>query len=288
MERIKNAIDKARRERVATGDQPAHAPAIQPERATVQSPAPREPAIIHTAPTSAAVQERWLKLPELKLDTARLQKSRIVTHDKSDPSHISFDSLRTRMLRVFKANNWSRIAITSPTKGCGKTVVAMNLAFSLSRQSDYRTFLMDLDLKAPSVANYLKLLDPRQAKLFLTGQTRPQDFLTRVGENLMLGLNTARVRESAEVMSAERTSTVFAETSALYQPDVSVFDMPPMFVSDDALAFAENVDCIMLVAAAGQTTAAEIEECELLLAEHTNFLGVVLNKCDETPQDYYG
>ena len=66
---------------------------------------------------------------------------------------------------------------------------------------------------------------------------------------------------------------------ARLRPDVILFDMSPMLVGDDALAFLDQVDCALMVAAAEETTVAEIEKCGADLAKRTQVLGVVLNKC---------
>ncbi len=73
----------------------------------------------------------------------------------------------------------------------------------------------------------------------------------------------------------------------LYRPDAVIYDLPPMLVSDDTIGFLPHVDCVLLIAAAGQTKVAEIEECERLLGETTNFLGVLLNKCEANNSDAY-
>jgi hypothetical protein len=40
----------------------------------------------------------------------------------------SFDILRTKVLLTMRKNGWKRLAVTSPTMGCGKTTTACNLA----------------------------------------------------------------------------------------------------------------------------------------------------------------
>jgi len=74
---------------------------------------------------------------------------------------------------------------------------------------------------------------------------------------------------------------------AVLVPDVMVFDLPPMLSSDDAIAFLPRVDCSLLVVAAGETTAAEIRECERQARAAGNFLGVVLNKAQTESTEYY-
>ncbi len=276
VERLKKAIDKARahREQVLAGAVP---PSVSPEerpRGPVEATAPADPS-------------PWAALEEVTLDAAPLQRRRIVSYQKSDPAHILFDVLRTRLLKVFKDNGWSRLAITSPTKGCGKTFVAANLALSLARQAECRTVLIDMDLKIPDIARTLGLTKPLLIEWYLTGQTRPEAYFRRIGTNLALGLNTERVRDSAELIQDECSAQALARMRELYRPDAVIYDLPPMLVSDDTIGFLPQVDCVLLIAAAGQTKVAEIEECERLLGEATNFPGVLLNKCEDKTSDAY-
>ena len=105
--------------------------------------------------TAHAGASQWGALDEFTLDVAHLTRTRGVSYQKNDPAHVVFDVLRTRLLKVCKDNSWSRIAITSPTRGCGKTFVAANLAFSLARQAECRTVLIDMDLRLPELASTL-------------------------------------------------------------------------------------------------------------------------------------
>lgn len=267
VERLKVAINKARE---------------------IRGGAPSEAMVRPSRPTSpSAVAERWERLEELTLNPAHLNKERVVSFLKSDPAHVVFDVLRTRLLKVFKDNGWSRLAITSPTKGCGKTFVSCNLALSLARQPDVRTMLIDMDLKAPRIASCLGLKDPRSIAWFLTGQTAPEAYLRRIGPNLALGLNTERVRDSAELIGDDVTAATLTATRHGYAPDLTIFDLPPILVSDDAIAFLPQVDAVLLVVAAGETRPDDIAECERLLGDNTNFLGVLLNKCEAKSTDAY-
>ncbi|QIE57638.1 CpsD/CapB family tyrosine-protein kinase [Pikeienuella piscinae] len=277
VERLKHAIEKARALREAQA-------AEQPAAGVAAAPRPSSPAASAPAGSSAAVSETdafWSSLRELELRPERLHRSRIVTHDKSDLAHIPFDLLRTRLMKVLRDNGWRRVAITSPTKGCGKTLVAANLAFSLARQPDYRTLLIDMDLKAPEMARILGQKEASPLAWLLSGRTQPEAALMRVGMNLALGLNGERVRDSTEMIQDEKTVSLLASITERLDPDVVIYDLPPLLVSDDAIAFVQHVDCVLLVAAAGQTTAKDIESCERMFAGQVNFLGVLLNKAED-------
>lgn len=242
----------------------------------------------HDTPQETAFNiDLWTRLEEIEPNWRLFERERIVTRHKSNPVHIAFDNLRTRLLRALDDHNWNRIAITSPTKGCGKTMVSANLAFSLARQMDVRTMLLDMDLRAPFLARRLGIGTQFSIKDLLSGQIPPEDFLRRIGPNLALGLNRELVRDSAELVQSKLTAKILSDMLAVYQPHAVIYDLPPMLRGDDVIAFLPNVDAVLLVAAAGQTLPSEITECERIIADHSNFLGVLLNKSTEKAATSY-
>src|SRR5262249_817984 len=119
-----------------------------------------EPAVLqsHVRPDLIApTTPRQYARNEVALDSAHLETHRVIAHDIADPRSKSFDMLRTQVLEAMEVKCWRSIAITSPTAGCGKTVVSVNLAMSIARQQTRPVLLVDLDLQKPQVANYLGL-----------------------------------------------------------------------------------------------------------------------------------
>ena len=108
----------------------------------------------------------------------------------------------------------------------------------------------------------------------------------RYGESLAIGTNATPVYGSSELLLNSATVQGVAALKAAFQPDVILYDMPPMLQSDDTMAFLPHVDCVLLVAAAEKSRLDEVDKCEQELAEQTNVLGVVLNKCRYTGADY--
>jgi Mrp family chromosome partitioning ATPase len=228
----------------------------------------------------------WTKLRKVQPDRHLLAAERIVTMGRTDEAHYTFDILRTKILKIMRENNWRSIAITSPTGGCGKTVVGLNLAYSLSSLSEFRTVLLDLDLRRPRVAELLGMEQAPSMESFLMEEIPIAQMFVRVTENLAVGANGASVSNAAELL--HRTSIVrrLDELKGTLKPDLMLFDLPPMLVNDDALAFLPNVDCVILVVAAEASTLGEIEICERTLKQECNLLGVVLNKCQYDPGKY--
>lgn len=227
----------------------------------------------------------WTDLPEIRPSAQTIAENRLVSINRSDPAHASFDLVRTKVLQSLRQNSWTSIAVTSPTPACGKSLVSLNLAFSLSHQKDCRTIIIDLNLKKPSIAGLLGMPDPPSMEAFLTGASGAHETLRRYDENLLIGANKYPVRYSSELLQSLETARVLKAMQDKMKPDVIIYDLPPMLSSDDVTAFLPCVDCAILVVGAEQSTFEEVDACERELAERTNVLGVVLNKCRYSP-DY--
>jgi Mrp family chromosome partitioning ATPase len=271
MERIQAAIQKAKEQRGEAAPAPRHA----------SSAASRSSGRPATGPGPA-----WAELAPFEPDPARMERNRIVTFADADPAHVTFDMMRTKILRAMRQNGWTSLGITSPTAGCGKTTVALNLAFSLAHQADLRTVLVDLDLRRPAVARDLDLAGPRSVGRVLQGAATIAETFVRYGDNLAIGANSEPMRHSGDLLMSAATGQAVAGLKAAFAPDVLLYDLPPMLMSDDAMAFLPHLDCMLLIAGAEKSSLDEVDKCERDLAESTNLLGVVLNMCRYMGEDY--
>jgi Mrp family chromosome partitioning ATPase len=206
-----------------------------------------------------------------------------VAGSRFEPAVAAFDVLRTKVLRLLRENGWRSIAVTSPTAGCGKSVVAINLAFGLARVIDRRIALLDLDLRRPSMAQYLQLQRPPSMENFLNGTASLEETFLSWEDSLAIGANRSPVADPTGLLQNPSTQEAISKVHEELHPDVTVYDMPPLFDNGDVLAFAPNVDCVLLVAGAGKSKVSEIEASERELARVTNVLGIVLNKCECMP-----
>lgn len=297
VEALKQAVQKARAMRAQAGaaHPQAAAPVAAPAPAPVSFDQPVEQAPHpQTGPAAAApgpepdLDAAWQGLEQIRLSASHLEKRRLIAHARTDPAHAAFDVLRTKLLGVFAKKGWTRLGITSPTKGCGKTFTSANLALSLSRQADCRTLLVDMDLRSPGLAKALGVAEAMPLAWMLNGEADPQDFLLRQGNNLALALNSEKVRDAAETVQAGSTARVLAETQDLLKPDVVIYDLPPMLVCDDVMGFLPQLDCVLLIVGGGTTKAADVTECERLLADQTPILGVLLNNAEGVGSKQYG
>lgn len=280
MEHIKSALKKA-----GVLDE-----VVAPAAANSAPPAPElKTPFANVAPAEHKPVAEPPALRQVQIDTKHLENKRIVSKSMDDPNHIAFNLLRTRVRQALSDNKWKSLAITSPTPGCGKTMVTLNLAFSLSRNPGLKTVVVDLDLRRPSIAPTLNIEPDRSiAQYLLERADEARECFVQVDPNLVLGLNSGHTPASAELLQAPRMLELFDFIERELSPEVVLFDLPPMKSSDDALGFLPRVDTSLLVVASGMTTTAEVDECELQINELDKLLGIVLNKCaDAQTEDYY-
>ncbi len=244
---------------------------------------------------SAARSSRWSRLAPVLVDAQVLDRNRIITATRYDPAHSAFDVLRTRLLQAITDRGWSRIAITSPTKGCGKTFTAANLAISLARQENCPTILFDTDLRDPMLAKTFGVESPGSIGDMLRGRITPEDHLRRLGPNafhagpnLAFAFNEAPEPYASELLQDARTAETLSAIAADFAPKLMLFDMPPALYGDDVLAMRPLIDAVILVVGGGLTTANEIREVENRLGAETPLLGVVLNRAEGTRTREYG
>jgi protein-tyrosine kinase len=230
----------------------------------------------------------WGSLLSARLDRRQARKSRIAVASRYDDAHVSFDVLRTKLLRVLRQNRWTSMAITAPTSGCGTSVLALNLVFSLANLADCRTVLVDLNFRRPRIGKLLGLQVTHSTDEFVGEQSSIEETFVRYGATLAVGVAGKAMdysaEFSAELLQNASTHRAIRTLKESLRPDVMLCVLPPLLHADDVVAFLPNVDCTMLVAGAGLSTLAEVEACERELAHSSNVLGVVLNKCRHLSQ----
>ncbi|MEM7644055.1 MAG: CpsD/CapB family tyrosine-protein kinase [Pseudomonadota bacterium] len=274
MDRLQHAIAQARAARQAVL-----------ARAAAADPAPA-PATEAAAAPAADDGARWNALQVFTPSDDVLATNLVVTQ-KGGPEAAPFDVLRTRAIQQMGQKDWTSLAVTSPDPGCGKSTVTMNLAFSLARLEDRRIVVVDLDLRRPALANLLGFAGDHSVCRVLQGQSDVADQMIRVSPNLAFLTTAKPVRTPSELLQGGRLTKMLDRIRHDYAPDILLFDLPPLMVSDDALAFLPLVDCALMVAAAEQSTLRQVDNCEKEIATQTAMLGVVLNRCAH-PGPRYG
>ncbi|MDQ2066232.1 CpsD/CapB family tyrosine-protein kinase [Xinfangfangia sp. CPCC 101601] len=229
----------------------------------------------------------WESLTEITPDPQFLDGNGLFSNPSTSPATATFDILRTRVLQTIAKQKWSRIAITSPTHGCGKSFVAANLALSMARLPSCRTVLLDLELRDPQLARLFGQSDVGALAEFLQGEQPLESQLRRLGANLALGLNGAPVSQASELLHGPDFPQAMSNLRELLEPDLILIDTPPALGSDDVLALAAEVDAAILVVDGKLTTAEDVRACERLFDGRLPLLGTVLNRAQDRATERY-
>ncbi len=270
MERIQEALAKARAQR-------QQGSATRTENVT-------------PAKASQSVDEAWGALAPFKLNHALLKSRRVVAAEAGRDA-APYDLLRTKIIHQAQSNGWRRVAIVSPDMGAGKTTTVANLAFSFERQRDMRVLFLDLDLRRPSLHKVLGQKSDHSMGDVLNGHVRFAEHGLRLGERVAFGLNNGPATNPSEILLSQTARDTLEGIEQDFAPNLTLFDISPLNASDDNIAFLQNVDCAIIIAAAETTRIKRIDQAERQVAELTNVMGIVLNKCrytsDTEGYDYY-
>lgn len=272
---------------------PAHVSVFRPGQPLADRPITldqRTGREIFMAPTSLVPfnpARVWESISELRTPAEDLAGNGLFPDATQHAVTATFDMLRTRVLQAMSARKWTRLAVTSPTHGCGKSFVAANLALSMARLPSCRTVLLDLELRQPELASIFGQTDAAPLIEFLMGEQPLESHFRKLGRNLALGLNGEPVAMASELLQDPEFANAMGAMRDLLQPDVVVIDTPPALVGDDVLSLAREVDAVLLVVDGTRTTPDDVRACERLFDGKIPLLGTVLNRAQDRAQDRY-
>ena len=264
MERIQKALEKAREQRQS----------IIEEQGSPKPP--RQPAAQQTDGSRDDIKYSETRIVQVSDDV--LRENRVIAGIKEHHQADHFRILRTKVLHKMRQQGYNSLAVSSPTKGGGKSMVTANLAVSIAMEANHTVLLVDLDLRQPSIHRYfgfepgLGLTD-----YLLDGVELPELLVHPSIEHLVILPVGRAVAQSSELLSTPRMANLVQDITSRYVSRIILFDLPPLLHMDDALAFLPQVDASLLVEEELVNTPAEVQECMRLL-ENSNLLGVVHNK----------
>ncbi|HEX9769854.1 MAG TPA: CpsD/CapB family tyrosine-protein kinase [Kiloniellales bacterium] len=267
MDRLRTALDKARNQDGAR----------RPPRGE------DKPAESVTAPPPACSRRTSLHRPPERL----LRDNRVAAHFTGTHEADVFRMLRTQVLGRLHALGARTLGISSAREREGKTLVAVNLAVSLSMDVNQTVLLVDLDLRRPAVHRYFGLRPERGFDDVLTDGLDIADCLVNPGYERLVVLPTRTpLARSSDLLSSPRMVALAEELRSRYPDRLVIYDLPPVLVADDCLAFLRHLDACLLVVEDGATRAGELHRA-LGLIEGGKVIGTVLNKGQKGSAAYY-
>ena len=149
-----------------------------------------------------------------------------------------------------------------------------------------RGILFDVDFRRPSVAKLFGAT-PEASLADVFKQDVPfADQALRLSENTIISITTKAMKDPASVINRASTAAILDDIQNTYRPDLMLFDLPPILVSDETRAFLKLMDAVIIVAGAESSTVSQVDEVEREVAQYTNVAGIVLNKCRFMEEGY--
>jgi protein-tyrosine kinase len=236
------------------------------------------------APATAIMRGQTIVPPTSEVvavpfDSEDLNQRGVYSFNSRDKKSRAFNLLRSQVLKLMAARNWSVIGITSATPSVGKSFVAANLAAAIARTPDTDVCLFDLDLRRSSVAEIFGLEGEVGLNHYLGGSVPDLASIgRRIGdERLYVFPSYIEQIDSAELLAGEPAKRLFDVMGKLPGKPVVICDLPPVFANDDTIIAMEHMDAFLLVLEDGVSTKKQLQDAMRLLAP-APCIGTVLNR----------
>ena len=214
----------------------------------------------------------------ISLDRQLLADNRCVAIFPSVKETEQYKVLRTQILQYAQERGGNTIMITSAQSGEGKTLTAVNLAFTFAKQFEQTVLLVDCDLRQQGIHKVLGFDNDKGLLDYLIDNKPLSDLMVWPGIDKLTLISGGRVvQESTELLGSPRMKDLVHDMKTRYSDRFVFFDVPPVLVGADALAFAPLVDFIIMVVHAGTTTINDVQKT-LELIPNEKVIGFVLNR----------
>lgn len=247
----------------------------------------RDQRLLSLAETRANVPARLLGcLPEM---ASRKSKGALKLLSPDDDRHIfveSFRNLRTSLRSLWPARSGPRtILITSALPDEGKSTVSANLALALAF-SGARVLLIDGDLRRGRLDEVLDLKAEPGMNDLLCSSRAPEEFLQAAATPKLFFLPSGSASERAGELFDQSQFDLLLEM-ARDRFDYVLIDGSPVLAAADSCAIASRMDAVLFVLRARFTALPVARRAiELLQEHHAPLLGTILNRVDQSSEDY--
>ena len=202
----------------------------------------------------------------------------------------AFRKLRTNLAYMSVDNPPRVIVVTSPRPGDGKSTVASNLAAAIA-QSGYEVTLVDGDLRRPTVADTLGLVEGAGLTDVLIGNATIDDVIQAHPDVPALSVLAAGSTppNPSELLGSQTMQNLIKELAGR---GMVVIDAPPLLPVTDGAVLTRHSDGAIVVISYGSTLDGELaESLSQLHNVNGSVLGVVFNRVprkDNAYGGYYG
>lgn len=219
------------------------------------------------------------------------RKTALMGSDMSFAASEAYKLLRTKLQFSFAGDNSCRvIGLSSALSGEGKSLTAINLAYSLS-ELNKKVILIDCDMRRPTLAEKLEIRKKPGLSSYLTGQSSLEELLQYCGikndekafQVIAAGQNPPN---PVELLSSDKMVAALETLRQKY--DYVILDLPPVGEVSDALTVAKIIDGLLLVVRQNFCNRIALSDAAYQFDFiDAKILGVVFNCTSEHGAGYY-
>ena len=207
-----------------------------------------------------------------------------------EPTSLAAEQYRTVRLHIetlHRERGLKLIAISSPSRGDGKTLSAINLAGALAQAPDAKVVLVEVDVRHPGVGQYLGLSAARGLSSFLLDQSTAVESIIERPSGVGFAVVVAGPASSMpyELLKSPRLTALFSALRERF--DYVVVDTPPVLPFPDVGILRDLVDGFLLVVRANRTPREMVRD-SLATIGQPRVLGVVFNDDERTAVEVNG
>ena len=233
-----------------------------------------------------------LDYPELRPDLAVCEKNKVLISQQSSGLHLhavdAYRILRTRLRHRMGQDQVVSIGIVSAGANEGKSLTALNLALSFANEKRRNVFLIDLDLRNPSLCRCLGIAPHKEIAVYLANPGNPESVFFTLGiDNLVVAGGIMSHENSSELLGGSALAEMLDYVARIDPFALVIVDLPPILQSADAMVVGSNLSALLLVVGEGITRRDNLGRALEMLGG-MQVAGVVLNRSREAIQDYYG
>ncbi len=186
--------------------------------------------------------------------------------------------LRTRIRQQAGNKRLTTLMITSARKQEGKTVNAINMAFTFARELSRTVLLVDCDFTGQDIHRYLGIKSRSSLIDYFLDDVALNELILWPGiDKLSLISGSRTVYDSSELLSSRAMKELVIEMKTRYDDRYVLFDATPILDHSEAISLAPMMDGIIMVVEAGVTPATDIKRAVSMLPRE-KLIGFVLNK----------
>ncbi|HEU4370459.1 MAG TPA: CpsD/CapB family tyrosine-protein kinase [Methylomirabilota bacterium] len=201
-----------------------------------------------------------------------------------EPTSFAAEQYRTVRLAIetlHRERGTRVVAVSSPGRGEGRTMTALNLAGALAQAPDARVVLVEADLRHPSAARYLGLADGRGLSGYLLDATTTLDAVLQRPAAIAFTVLPAGAASSMpyELLKSPRLAALITELRARF--DYVLVDTPSVLPFPDVGILRDLVDGFVVVVRANRTPREQLQDTMSVLGRQ-RALGLVFNDDEHT------